>query len=195
MAITFGNYTSQGVLVAYRIGGLDWSFTNITASATHLFVSPDTPGANLTYPINPTTFELRVTNWAYGIHIDSVHVASGENLVKIPDYDRTVEFIGDSLTSGMYATYEAFSGFGYGIGAGLGNTEFSITAYPGICATDQECWGNPRGQVHQWFYTSDTSWRAQQMYGGKWQFHFVQLTSRWRVNGKKCSPHLRNRGR
>ena len=182
-------------MVAYRIGGLDWSFTNITTSATHLFVTTDTPGSNLTWPINPMTFELRVTNWAYGIQIDSVHVASGEKLVKIPDYGRNVEFIGDSLTSGMYTTYEAFSGFGYGIGAGLGNTEFSITAYPGICATDQDCWGNPRGQVHQWFYTSDTSWRAQQMYGGKWQFHFVQLTSRWRVNGKKCSPHLRNRGR
>lgn len=54
-----------------------------------------------------------------------------------------------------------------GLGAGLGNTEYSITAYPGICAADQDCWGNPRGQVHQWFYTSDTSYRASVMYGGK----------------------------
>jgi hypothetical protein len=42
-----------------------------------------------------------------------------------------------------------------------------VTAYPGICAADQECWGNPRGQVHQWFYTSDTSYRASVMYGGE----------------------------
>ncbi len=37
---------------------------------------------------------------------------------------------------------------------GLGDTDYSITAYPGICVADQDCWGNPRGQVHQWFYTS-----------------------------------------
>jgi hypothetical protein len=54
-----------------------------------------------------------------------------------------------------------------GLGAGLGDTEFSVTAYPGICAADQDCWGNPRGQVHQWFYTSDTSYRASVMYGGE----------------------------
>lgn len=65
----------------------------------------------------------------------------------------------------MYATYEAFSGFGYEIGAGFGNVEFSITAYPGICLTDANCWGNPRGQTYQWFQTSDTSYRASQIYG------------------------------
>ncbi|KAL2131612.1 hypothetical protein VTI74DRAFT_4796 [Chaetomium olivicolor] len=63
VAISFGNLTSNGVLVGYRIGGLDWMFTNITAGATHLFVSPDTPGSFETGPINPWTFELRVTNW------------------------------------------------------------------------------------------------------------------------------------
>ncbi|KAK3901177.1 hypothetical protein C8A05DRAFT_35134, partial [Staphylotrichum tortipilum] len=33
---------------------------------------------------------------------------------------------------------------------------------PGIkfTYTDQDCWVNPRGQLHQWFYTSDTSYRA-----------------------------------
>lgn len=109
MAISFGNLTSDGVLVGYRIGGLDWMFTNITAGATHLLVSPDTPGSNLTGPINPWTFEMRVTNWAYGVQIEAVHVAAGEKLVKLPDFDRRIEFIGDSLAAGMYATYEGLS--------------------------------------------------------------------------------------
>ncbi|KAL1840850.1 hypothetical protein VTJ49DRAFT_7693 [Mycothermus thermophilus] len=165
VAITFGNLTSDGVLVGYRIGGLDWMFTNITAGATHLLVSPDTPGADLTGPINPWTFELRVTNWAYGVQIDSVHVAAGEKLVKVPDYPRRIEVIGDSLAAGMYTSYEGLSSWAYGLGAGLGDTEYSITAYPGICVADQDCWGNPRGQVHQWFYTSDTSYRASVIHG------------------------------
>ncbi|KAK3939420.1 lipase [Diplogelasinospora grovesii] len=165
VAISFGNWTSDGALVAYRIGGLDWMFTNITAGATHLLVSPDTPGSNLTGPINPWTFELRVTNWAYGVQIDSVHVAAGERLVKLPDYGRRIEIIGDSLAQGYSTSYEGLSSWAYGLAAGLGNTEYSITAYSGICAADQDCWGNPRGQVHQWFYTSDTSGRAAAMYG------------------------------
>ncbi|KAI8176489.1 hypothetical protein K4K54_008098 [Colletotrichum sp. SAR 10_86] len=132
VAITFGNETINNTLVAYRIAGLDWMHTNVTAGATHLFVSPETPGIELTGPISPVTFEMRVTNWAYGVQIDKVHVAAGEKLVKIPDYPRRVEFIGDSLSAGMYNTYEALAGFAYGVGAGLGNTEYSITAYPGI---------------------------------------------------------------
>src|SRR5690606_10269342 len=53
------------------------------------------------------------------------------------------------------------------------NTEFSITAYPGICAADTFCWGNPRGQVFQWRQTQDGNWRQQQLYGlepEKWDF-------------------------
>lgn len=62
VAITFGEYTSQGVLVAYRVAGLDWQFTNITTNATHHFVSPSTPGLNETLPDQlPLTFEMRVT--------------------------------------------------------------------------------------------------------------------------------------
>lgn len=86
-------------------------FTNITAGATHLLVNPDTPGSGETGPINPWTFELRVTNWGYGVQIDAVHVAKGEKLVKLPDYRRRIEVIGDSLASGMYATYEGLSSF------------------------------------------------------------------------------------
>lgn len=165
VAITFGNLTSDGVLVGYRLSGLDWAFTNITAGATHLLVSPATPGANETGPVSPSTLELRVTNWAYGVQVAAVHVAAGEALASAPGYGRTVEFIGDSLTSGMYTTYEGLTSFGYGIGAGLGGAEYGVTAYPGICAADQDCWGNPRGQVRQWFYACDTSYRAQVQYG------------------------------
>ncbi|KAK3298511.1 Lipase, GDSL-like protein [Chaetomium fimeti] len=165
VAISFGNLTDDGVLVGYRIGGLDWIFTNITAGGTHLLVSPETPGSGETGPINPWTFEMRVSNWAYGVQIDAVHVADGEKLVKIPEFGRRIEVIGDSLASGMYATYEGLSSWGYGLGAGLGNTEFAVTAYPGICVADQDCWGNPRGQVHQWFYTADTSYRASVIHG------------------------------
>lgn len=113
VGISFGNLTSDGVLIAYRIAGLDWQLTNITAGATHHLVSPTTPGLNSTQPWQlPLTFELRVTNWGYGVQISAVHLSSGSKLIKIPDYDRTIEFIGDSLTSGYSATYEAFSGFG-----------------------------------------------------------------------------------
>jgi hypothetical protein len=111
VAITFGNWTSDGVLIAYRIGGLDWMFTNATAGGTHLLVSPQTPGSDLTAPISPWTFEMRVTNWAYGVQIDSVHVAAGEKLVALPAPSRKIEVIGDSLASGMYTSYEGLSSF------------------------------------------------------------------------------------
>jgi len=64
VAITFGPHTSDKTLIAYRLDGQDWQFTNVTINATHLLVSPSTPGIDLTTPINPSTFELRVTNWA-----------------------------------------------------------------------------------------------------------------------------------
>ncbi|KAL5354820.1 hypothetical protein ACLOAV_000911 [Pseudogymnoascus australis] len=165
VGITFGPQTSNGVLVAYRINGEDWQFSNITTNATHLLISPSTEGVDLTTPISPSTFELRVTNWAYGVQVKSVHVAAGASLIKLKDYNRRIEVIGDSLSSGMYGTYEGLSSYAYGLAAGLGDTEYSVTAYPGICVTDQECWGNPRGQTYQWYRTSDTGGRATNIYG------------------------------
>jgi len=173
VAITFGPYTSNSTLIGYRIDGEDWQFTNVTTNATHLLVSPSSVGVNLTTPINPSTFELRVTNWAYGVQIQSVHVAANATLIKIPDFSRTIEVIGDSLSAGQYATYEGLASYSYGLGAGLGNTEYSITAYPGICLFDKQCYGNLRGQLYQWFHTSDTSGRAIDIWGNNpevWNF-------------------------
>jgi len=173
VAITFGPNTSDTTLIGYRIDGQDWQFTNITTNATHLLVNSNSTSVNLTSPISPSTFELRVTNWAYGVQIASVHVAKGENLVKVPDFGRTIEFIGDSISAGMYSTLEGLSSFAYGAGAGLGDTEYFVTAYPGICLFDKLCWGNPRGMFYQWFRTSDTSYRASQIWGDNpewWDF-------------------------
>ncbi|KAH9888604.1 SGNH hydrolase-type esterase domain-containing protein [Xylariomycetidae sp. FL2044] len=178
VAITFGESTIDATLVGYRVGGMDWIFTNVSAGA-HLLVLPSTPGVNETRPFNPLRFEMRVSNWAYGVQIDKVHVAPGASLVKWPKYGRAIEFIGDSLSAGMYTSYESLSSFAYGVGSGLGDTEYSVVAYPGICASDQICWGNLRGQVHQWFYTSDTSWRASQLWGENpepWDFDSQDTT-------------------
>ena len=173
VAIQFGEYTSNSTLLGYRINGEDWQFTNVTADTTHLLVNLDPASSNSTTPITPSTFELRVTNWAYGVQIASVAIAPGESLVKVPDFSRTIEVIGDSLSAGQYATLEGLASYAYGLGAGLGNTEYSITAYPGICLYDKLCYSNQRGQSHQWFYTSDTSYRAIQIWGDSpepWDF-------------------------
>ena len=108
VGITLGTWTSNGTLVAYRIDGLDWMFTNVT-TGTHLLVTPITVGSEKTDPAKASTFELRVTNWAYGVQIDAVRVAAGEKLVKLRDYPRRVEVIGDSLAAGMYTSFEGLS--------------------------------------------------------------------------------------
>jgi hypothetical protein len=96
-----------------------------------------TTAVNLTTLINPSTFGLRVTNWAYGIQIAAAHVSEGENLIKIPAFSRTLEVIRDSLSASQYATLEGLASYSYGLGASLGNTEYSITAYPAICLFDK----------------------------------------------------------
>ncbi|KAK0840237.1 hypothetical protein LTR02_017824 [Friedmanniomyces endolithicus] len=167
VAISFGNYTSEGVLLAYRIDGQDWMLTNVTANSTHLFVTPETAGYNLTHPSNATqTFEMRVTNWAYGVQIECVHASGpGARLVHVPNYARTMELIGDSLSAGQYATLEGISSYSWGLMYGLGNVEFSITAYPGICLHESRCYGNLHGQTYQWLKIPDTSGRALDIYG------------------------------
>jgi hypothetical protein len=96
-------------LIAYRTDGQDWQFTNVTTNATHLLVSPSTPAVNITTPINPSTFGMRVTNWAYGVQISQVHVLEGEKLIHIPNFSRTIEVIGDSLSARQYPTYEGLA--------------------------------------------------------------------------------------
>ena len=149
--------------------------TNVTASNTYLFAQPTATGYNMTAPVNRTqTFEMRVTNWAYGVQIDSVSVYGGDaRLTAIPNYTRNIELIGDSLSAGQYQTLEGISSYAWGLLYGLGNVEFSITAYPGICTRDANCYGNPHGQTYQWYKTSDVSYRAQQIYGDNppnWDF-------------------------
>ncbi|KAH1980074.1 hypothetical protein KXW88_006918 [Aspergillus fumigatus] len=163
LALSFGQYTSQGVLVAYRLGGQDWQFSNVTANATYQFIGPTTTGLNLANAGDAKSFELRA----------GVSVAADATISRIDEYPKMVEIIGDSLSSGDFATYEGLSSWAYDFAAGLGNVDYSITAYPGICLHDQNCWGNPRGQAYQWYRTSDTSWRAHEIYGDnppKWNF-------------------------
>ncbi|EKG17882.1 hypothetical protein MPH_04831 [Macrophomina phaseolina MS6] len=172
IAITFGQYTSPGVLIGYRLDGQDWQFTNVTANSTHSLITTATPGFNLTSSTT-RTFELRVTNWSYGVQIASIHTSATGSLLALPRAPRTLEIIGDSLSAGQYATYEGLASYAWGLGEGLGGTEFSITAYPGICLVDADCWGNPRGQIYQWHQTSDTSYRATELYGSNpepWDF-------------------------
>jgi lysophospholipase L1-like esterase len=154
------------------LDGQDWLFSNVTANSTHQFITDQSRGFNLSTSAF-RSFELRVTNWAYGVQISAVYLAPNANLVKIPNFAHTIEIIGDSLSAGQYNSYEAMSSWSWSLAAGLGDTEFSISAYPGICLTDRDCWGNPRGQEFQWFYTQDTSSRAQELYDRtpeKWDF-------------------------
>ena len=69
--------------------------------------------------------------------MDQVWTASTGRLRKIPNYPLNIELIGDSLSAGQYATYEGISSYSWGLMEGMGNAEFSITAYPGICLYDE----------------------------------------------------------
>ncbi|KAF7623790.1 hypothetical protein AFLA_007513 [Aspergillus flavus NRRL3357] len=90
------------------------------------------------------------------------------------EFNRTVEIIGDSLASGQYATYEGLASWGFNFAAGLGNAEYTITAYPGICLVDKQCYGgDARGMTYQWSRASDVGDRANAAFGDKpeaWNF-------------------------
>ena len=130
VALNFGQYTSDGVLVAYRIDGLDWQFSNVTANTTYHFITAATNGINITTVNNYHSFELRVTNWSYGVQLAGVKVDANGSLIRIPNYSRTIEIIGDSLTAGQYQSYEGVSSWAWGFCEGIGASEYSITVRP-----------------------------------------------------------------
>jgi hypothetical protein len=77
LAIEFGKWTSDGVLLAWRthlkhfpcirdmltcikgLDGLDWNFANVSANSTYQFVNASTPGQNLNPAGQSQTFEFR----------------------------------------------------------------------------------------------------------------------------------------
>ncbi|KAL4916161.1 SGNH hydrolase-type esterase domain-containing protein [Aspergillus aurantiobrunneus] len=187
LALTFGDHTVDGVLVAYRIGGQDWQFANVTANDAYQFVGPWTTGLNLTDATAQRADKLGL--WIRlllsfcsplilrTVQLSSVSVDLDAAIYEVKPFPRMVEVIGDSLSSGDFATYEGLSSWAYLFAAGLGNVEYHLTAYPGICLVDQNCWGNPRGQIYQWYRTSDTSPRAAEIYGESppdWDFNAQQ---------------------
>ncbi|KAL3454231.1 SGNH hydrolase-type esterase domain-containing protein [Aspergillus insuetus] len=164
LAISFGEHTSEGTLVAYRLGRLDWRFSNVTADATYQFVGPGTEYEEL--PLDgDNVFEMRVTNWGIGVQIAGASVDVDAQLKKPPQYKKKVEIIGGSLTGGQYATYETLSSWAFVYAQGLGNVEFGITAYPGACLVDLQCYGGgAHGMIWYWHRASDPGSRARAMY-------------------------------
>ncbi|RAH68065.1 SGNH/GDSL hydrolase family protein [Aspergillus aculeatinus CBS 121060] len=164
LALSFGPSTSNGALVAYRIGSLDWRFSNVTADATYQFIGPDdfTDGVDT----KSNVFEMRVTNWGIGVQLAGVSVAKDAYITKPTPYKRKVEIIGGSLAGGQYATYETLSSWSFLYGVGLGDAEFTITAYPGVCLADMQCYGGGvHGMTWWWNRASDPGARAHQFYG------------------------------
>ncbi|TQB72603.1 hypothetical protein MPDQ_006736 [Monascus purpureus] len=157
LAITFGPNTDEGTLVAYRIDSLDWQFSNVTADSTYQFVGPwsDLDEAHLA---ETKVFEMRV-------QIAGVAVAGDALLTVPPTFPKKVEIIGGSLASGQFATYETLSSWAHQYVAGLGNVEYTITAYPGACLVDNQCYGGVHGMTWYWHRASDPGFRAAQMYG------------------------------
>ncbi|KAL4884840.1 SGNH hydrolase-type esterase domain-containing protein [Aspergillus karnatakaensis] len=165
LALSFGEHTNEGTLVAYRIGTLDWLFTNVTHDATYQFI-----GEGTHYEELPTdgdhVFEMRVTNWGIGVQIAGVSVDVDDHLTKPPTFKKKIEIIGGSITGGQYATYETISSWAFIYAQGLGNVEFGITAYPGACLADMACYGGGvHGTIWWWHRASDPGSRAGGMYG------------------------------
>ncbi|KAJ5143222.1 CAZyme family CE2 [Penicillium bovifimosum] len=166
LAVNFGPSTIPGVLVAYRIGSLDWQFSNVTADSTYQFVGPWSELKDGDEPIGKNIFEMRVTNWGIGVQIAGVAVAKDAVITKAPTFDKRVEIIGGSLASGQFATYETISSWSFMFANGLGNVEYGITAYPGVCLADQKCYGGQsRGVGWYWHRASDPGSRARSIYG------------------------------
>ncbi|KAJ5977586.1 Esterase SGNH hydrolase-type subgroup [Penicillium viridicatum] len=158
LAVHFGPSTNTGVLVAYRIGSLDWQFSNITASSTYQFVGPESELKDGDEPVGKNTFEMRV-------QIAGVAVANDAVLTKPPTFEKRVEIIGGSLASGQFATYETLSSWSFLFANGLGNVEYGITAYPGVCLADEQCYnGGSRGVGWYWHRASDPGSRAHSIY-------------------------------
>ncbi|KAG0161577.1 hypothetical protein PDIDSM_9111 [Penicillium digitatum] len=158
LAVHFGPSTNTGVLVAYRIGSLDWQFSNITASSTYQFVGPSSELKDGDDPVDQNVFEMRV-------QIAGVAVANDAVLTKPPTFKKRVEIIGGSLASGQFATYETLSSWSFLFANGLGNVEYGITAYPGVCLADQQCYnGDSRGVGWYWHRASDPGSRAHSIY-------------------------------
>lgn len=163
------NWTSDGVLLAWRLDGQDWQFSYVASKKTCQFIDSASLGFNLS-PALVRSFEIRVTNWAYGIQLESVLVGNYERLLSIARLPRNIEIIGDLLSAGQYTTYESISSWFWG---GIGNAEFTISAYLGICLVDTDCWDNAHGKTYQWYRTTDTSPRSLEMYGNDpevWDF-------------------------
>ncbi|KAL4945644.1 hypothetical protein BDV06DRAFT_184426 [Aspergillus oleicola] len=164
LAVSFGEHTNDGTLVAYRIGRLDWLFANVTADATYQFVGEGTEYEELPGD-GDHIFEMRVTNWGIGVQIAGASVAVDDHLTKPENFKKKVEIIGGSLTGGQYATYETLSSWSFIYAQGLGNVEFGITAYPGACLVDMQCYGGGvHGMIWWWHHASDPGSRAREMY-------------------------------
>ncbi|KAE9380040.1 hypothetical protein N431DRAFT_539766 [Stipitochalara longipes BDJ] len=106
-AIRITNYPNT-TIDRSRVPGLKFGFTGSqiaitfgpnTSDTTFMGCLKSNPAtAGLTYPITPSTFEMRVIKWAYGL----------QKSIKVADFPRTIKVFGDSLSAGIYATYEIY---------------------------------------------------------------------------------------
>ncbi|KAJ5621322.1 Esterase SGNH hydrolase-type subgroup [Penicillium herquei] len=157
LAVSFGPGTSDGVLVAYRLGNLDWQYSNVTAESTYQFIGPWTEmDEDLIDAQKP--FEMRV-------QIAGVSTANTAQLTVPPKFNRKVEVIGGSIASGQYASYETLSSWAYLFVAGLGNVEHTLTTYAGACLVDKQCYdGQAHGMTWYWNRASDPGSRSRAFY-------------------------------
>lgn len=164
LAVSFGPQTNEGTLVAYRLGNLDWQYSNVTADATYQFIGDWTELDEGLVNVQKT-FEMRVTNWGIGVQIAGVSTGSNSELTVPPKFKRKVEVIGGSIASGQYGSYETLSSWAYLFVAGLGNVEHTLTSYAGACLVDKQCYdGHAHGMTWYWHRASDPGSRSRQIY-------------------------------